>query len=387
MLPILYPKTATKSDLLTTNGFGFLKDTLSCEVTRVLNGEYELQGKISTRDRLSTVISPMQYIKAQPSLNATAQIFEIYETETSENVIAFKAQHIRYKLTANAFSETYYPTIERTPTETWNAIQDYFIEENTDFTFASTISTTGIPLAAASYPTRIGDFLLGEWGSMLDTYGGEYEFDNFDIKLLQRVGADTGYCLRCGAGIESAEYSVNTDSMYSHVSSYVTLPLVMSTTGETVGEFKVYLVAPISTGGTLLPYNRYLSYDLTEVYKNRYPTTTVLRDDSSPDETSLANARTKLVNLTQRYISQNFNTLTKPLFNVKITPDGNNEQVRNLEIGDTVFIYYEPYEIETTARVISTTFDVLRENYSKVELGYTRKSLAALFSNKNIGGR
>ena len=387
MLPILYPSTSTKNDLLGHNGLGFLKDSLTCEVSRAINGEYEISGTILATDRLADSLTPMQYVKAPPSATEDAQIFEIYETATQGNSISYKGQHIRYKLASNAFSESYLPVVARTPVETWNAIQEYFIDENTDFTFSSTLTTTGIPWAAALYPTRVGDFLLGQQGSMLDTYGGEYDFDNFAITLKSRLGSDTGYCLRCGAGIDSAEYSVNTDYMYSHISAYATLPYVLSTTGETIGEFTVYLDAPISTGGTLLSYNRYLLYDFSETYKSYDTQAKVLTPNGTyPDSTSLAAAKSKLTSLVNKYISRNSDVLTKPTFNAEIKPTATDEQVKQLVLGDTVYIYYEPFNLQSQARVISTTYDVLGERYKNVEIGFTKKNLANLFSNKNIGG-
>ena len=46
-------------------------------------------------------------------------------------------------------------------------------------------------------------------GSILDTWGGEYQFDNFTIKLWKNRGKDTGETIRYGKNLITAEQEKN----------------------------------------------------------------------------------------------------------------------------------------------------------------------------------
>ena len=44
-------------------------------------------------------------------------------------------------------------------------------------------------------PSSMRSLLGGVDGSILDVYGGEYEFDKFNVKLWNKRGADRGVAL------------------------------------------------------------------------------------------------------------------------------------------------------------------------------------------------
>lgn len=62
-------------------------------------------------------------------------------------------------------------------------------------------------------PTSCRSLLGGTEGSILDVYGGEYEWDNYIVKLHNSRGQDRGVTLRYGkniTSIEQEEYISNT---------------------------------------------------------------------------------------------------------------------------------------------------------------------------------
>ena len=65
------------------------------------------------------------------------------------------------------------------------------------------------------------------------------------------------------------------------------------------------------------------------------------------------------------------------------------ETLKNLDkckLCDSILVYFTPFEFKTTAKIVKTEYDVLLEKYNKIELGTIKKSIADLFSGKNIGG-
>ena len=59
----------------------------------------------------------------------------------------------------------------------------------------------------------------GQEGSIIDTYGGEWAYDNYNCTLLKRRGQDTGYRISYGKNLE--EYQKEKDyTEYSHVVAY-----------------------------------------------------------------------------------------------------------------------------------------------------------------------
>ena len=68
----------------------------------------------------------------------------------------------------------------------------------------STQLVSNIPFSHA-VPSSVKLALGGMEGSILDTYGGEWEFDGDSITLKSRLGADNGVLIRYGKNLASLE--------------------------------------------------------------------------------------------------------------------------------------------------------------------------------------
>ena len=383
MLPILYSDTATKTDFTSGNGLGFVKNCLSCTVSEELNGRYELEAEIMSNDRLARSIKPEAFMKALPNVTDDAQIFSIYETDEEKNKIRIHAEHLRYRLSGNVFSEPYSAGTNMTPAQIWEDIQDYLTSEQ-EFTFTSNITTAAKPTAAINAPIRLGDFLLGKDGSMLDTFRGEYKFDNYNVSFLTARGQTTGICLRCGAGIQGLEYTVLSDKMYTQIAPYARVP---SKRGDIYdGEYFLWLAEPVSTGNIALKHDRALSYDFTQDFISMYPDFSMTYGESTPIPTNLSEARSKLLTVTNRYIRQNSAALLEPSLNVNITTNAMAEEIKKCSLGDIVMVYYEPMNTTLSAKITKTVYDVLAERYTTIELGNVRRGIDRYFPSVNAGG-
>ena len=87
-------------------------------------------------------------------------------------------------------------------TPTFNAFTTYCAETN-PFTFTRE-GSFGEALARSfevKEPNNLRSLLFGQEGSIIDIYGGEWEFDGFKVILHQARGADNGVTIRYGKNL------------------------------------------------------------------------------------------------------------------------------------------------------------------------------------------
>lgn len=189
MIPRLYDASATSFDDL---GIGALSDAISCVVEEERNGLYELTMEYPIGGAHYDDIVLDAIITAVPSDGADTQPFRIYAiTKPISGIVTINAHHISYQLSnipvmpfsassvADAFTKLATYAAEDCPFEFW-----------TDKTTTASFSV--------DYPESIRAKLGGQSGSILDAYGGEYEFDGYTVKLHASRGSDRGVTLRYG---------------------------------------------------------------------------------------------------------------------------------------------------------------------------------------------
>ncbi len=385
MLPALYLPTTGIEDALSNNGLGFIKDCVSCYVSEELNGIYELTAEVLYSDRLAKYINEQSLIRATPNAVDQQQIFVISNVRAEENRLKITANHIHYRLFDNVFDESYLAT-DMTPLEVWEDIQMWLVYNN-PFEFTSSISTKSSVTAAEQSPIRLGEFIVGHEGSMIDVYGGELRYDNLAVSLERSRGDNTGIGLRCGGGINDIEYEVSSDAMYTDIAPYALIPTKQIDNGTNMITGQLYVYIPlVSTGNISLRTPRALSYDFSDTFQREYPNFAIAYHGSVPDAASYQEARGKLLTLANRYISQNADRLRKPSINVKIDIDASDNRFDNCKLGDVVDVYYTPLQMHLTAKIIRLQYDVLLGRYTRVELGEPLRNIARFFPNKNIGG-
>ena len=103
MIPVLYP-SSTNTDF-TKNGYGFLKDCISCEITEELNGIYESVFTYPINGLHYSEIEPDMIVKMKASEKSGNQLFRIYRiTKSIKNTAKIYCQHISYDLCLNVVS-------------------------------------------------------------------------------------------------------------------------------------------------------------------------------------------------------------------------------------------------------------------------------------------
>ena len=192
MKPILYAPDETN---FTTNGLGALSDAISVIVEEERNGKFELTIKYPFDGIHFSDVKHSSIIKAKPHDNGNDQLFRVYKiTSPLNKQCTIYAEHISYQL-------NYIPLMPFKAYDIQSAL--YGITQNMaepcPFTFWSDIQSAAV--YEQNEPEMVRTRLGGQEGSFLDTYGGEFEWDNYTVKLWEQRGMDRDVTLRYGKNI------------------------------------------------------------------------------------------------------------------------------------------------------------------------------------------
>lgn len=334
MKPILYAATERE---FTTNGIGILSDAASCVVTEERNGSYELEMQYPVMGLHYASIAYRSLILAKSKPDGEPQPFRVYRiSRPLGGLVTVYARHISYDL-----SGVVVPPFSAMGVEgVFDAIAEKAIPQDNGFTFwTDKTSTSGV---ATTVPNSVRSLLGGIRGSILDVFGGEYEFDRFTVKLWRRRGEDRGVTIRYGKNLTALEQDANCASVYTAVYPYWTSEDVTVELPEKIVE------AP----GTY-DFVRILPLDLTTVFDGQ-PTPDQLRTSA------------------QYYIADNNVGVPRVSLSLSYAQlDG-----EKVDLCDTLTVTFAEMGVNTTAKVIKTVFDVLQDRYSSVEIGDMRASIS-----------
>ena len=211
MTPILFSDAATD---YSTQGLGALADALSCKVTEELNGEYELQMTYPVSGRRYADIKNRCIIYCKPDPYRGGQPFRIYRiTRPLNGVITVYARHISYDLSGipvNPFTAGS-AAAAMAGLKSNSAVSD-------PFTFWTNLGTTAD--FSVAVPSSIRSMLGGSEGSILDTYGGEYEWDGMTVRLYSQRGQDNGVRIAYGKNLTDIEQDENIANLATGVFGY-----------------------------------------------------------------------------------------------------------------------------------------------------------------------
>ena len=362
MRPILFNKSETTFD---TYGLGELNVTKGT-VTRERNGNYTLYAEIPVNDPAVASLAKEMKLKADAGLRTKNQTFEISRiVKDSSNIVKIYGQHISHKLeyivlrNATAFYGTAFNAL---------AVWKRALIGDLTFDVWSDIQTTAKGVFDISKMENAHLALGGVEGSILDLYGGEYEFDNMTIRLHKQLGRTAPTVLEYGRNILSAESDETIESSYTSV-----LPFATYTPDRPEGSTDDSQPDPITV---TIPED-YVDSKYKALYVHRrikvvdfsseFSTDSKKKDIPTPD---------KLRKLATDYMERN--AIGKPKINIKIeyadlakTLDyADNGWIEELELCDIVPIYYPQIGLtDETAKVTTVTYDFVNERNESVEFG------------------
>ena len=349
MKPILFDSDATT---YTTNGLGRL-DAISCIITEELNGIFELEMEYPVSGPRFSDLVVSNIILAQPYDGASPQPFRIYRVgKEMAGRVTISARHISYQLNWIPVMPFNYSSLSDCLTK----LKTQSVYTN-PFTFWTdkTVTTGG----AFTEPLPCRSCLGGVQGSVLQRYGGDYEWDNWTVKLLTRRGSDTNVRISYGKNLISAQQETNIENTYTGICPYY----VDTDTEEVVTLPEKYV---LSSTASAFPFLRIQTVDFSSDFDNT-PTTAQLR--TRAEQYITANN----IGHPNVSVDVNFVALWQTDEYKNIAP------LERVRLGDSVAVYFEKLGIDEQARVVAYEYDVLRERYNKVTIGDLKSSFAKTF--------
>ena len=347
MTPILL-----KADAKTK--IGWLSECTACEVTEERNGVYELELVYPIGAAHANDIVTDCYIKAKPNQTSANQLFHIYKVSKPINgEFTVYAEHVSYILSGYpvptvSASGNAQAAINAILTAAKNQIGKAtgFTAATTDITLSSSINLSNVSARAA---------LGGVEGSVLYTYGGEYEFDNYTIKLHKSRGKDNGVRIAYGKNMTELKCDVDMSASYTGIFGYVKTDDVNLTSS-----YNVTNTSGIST--------RILVRDFSSDFGSNEPT------QSSLDAAVRKYAEDNDINSIKASVTVSFVNLAQSPEYANIAP------LEAVNLCDTVTIYHKELGVNIKAKVIKTVYDTIAEKYTKIELGSARMDMSSIIS-------
>lgn len=354
MIPILYE---AKTSDFTGNGTGFLKDATECMVKEVRNGTFELTLKYPENGVYADKLTEDAIIKAKPNNKDNDQLFRIYKSgKTIAGVNTFYAEHISYELNSNPICQ---PVIEgKNPQQAIEQVLSQAAVPNnyTAWSDIQTRNSTGVDDVIS-----VRKMLGGVEGSILDTWGGEYQFDNFTIKLWKSRGKDTGETIRYGKNLITAEQEKNIANTVTAI-----FPYARYKKDETSEE---EILVKLSEGIIKTPNaDRYARLKCEPVdFSDKFKDGVVITEDMLRKvATAYAQSGIDEPSISIKASFQDMN---------KIKGNENLATFNSIDLCDIVTVIIEKLDIDVKAKVVSYTYNVLKERAENVEIGETRTNL------------
>lgn len=346
MIPILFKADAVD---FSTFGIGALSECTLCEVTEERNGAFECTLKYPVTGILFAELKNERLIKAKPNDTSKEQLFRIYRITTPINgIVTIYAQHISYDL--SNIAELMWSSAKISPSL---AMSRLFTKTASTHNFkCSTDFSSGKPFSV-SKPKSVRSCLGGSEGSMLDRWGGEYEWDNFNVILHTKRGKDNGVVIEYGKNLTDMEQDNDFTDVYTDIMPYAVFSDENTEKVITLSEITLPIIDRPTRQKTLIK-------DFTDFFD----------DKASINENSLRNKA-------KEFIKENPLGVETPTLTVAFEPLWKQPEysaiLERVSLCDTVTIRHSALGITAKSKVIKTVYDSLAEKYVSITLG-TAKS-------------
>lgn len=346
MIPRLYPADEREFD---NNGLGRLSDALSATVYVELNGEYEatIQYPITGAHYDTIKIRSIIVLKVDPV--SDPQPMRVYRiTRPINGVVTIYLRHIAYDLAGIVVEPYTASTVDL-------ALQGLAGNASTTCPFTFWTDKATAARFSLATPAAIFTIMGGVEGSILDVYGGEYEYDAYTVKLHNHRGSDNGVRIKYGKNMTALTQDLDASDLYTGVYPYWR---AADESGDvlTLPEGIIYL-------SDVFDFTRILALDLSFEFFDQ------------PTEDQLRAAA-------QAYISRNSlgtpsNSITVSFAQLEQSAEYKDlTQLERVLLGDTVHVRYDDLGVNATARVVAIEYNALLERYDAVTIGRVRSNVA-----------
>lgn len=345
MIPVLYEKTEND---FTTYGIGALSDVVSCIVSEERNGQYELIMTYPISGKQYDEIQAERIIKAKAKPLGDNQLFRIYRmSKPIHGMVTIYAQHISYDLSGTAITPF---SASKTPQEAME-----YVLNNTGFTAHT--DKSGSKTFGTAIPKSARALLGGTEGSVLDQWGGEFKWDNFDVYLYTNRGLDKDVVIEYGKNLTDLLADHDLSEVYSELLPYATYS--DDSGSHTVTGDPIAITSVISRTKTLIK-------DFTYAFDGAMTKAQVEAKAASW--------------LTDNPLGYETPSLTVSFINLP-APQNYPAAAATIDLCDTVTIRYTALGVDVKAKVVSCEYDTLLERYTKLTIGKPRANMADTVAN------
>lgn len=352
MIPILYENTETA---FTSNGIHRLIDCISCIVTEERNGIYECDFEYSTNGQYFDEITCGRIIGVEHDESGGIQPFDIVSYSRPINgIVTFHAVHISYRQCALTVSGTNINSLADAFTMLGNA------EPSNPFTYWTDKTSSGYLASGDGIPHSVRSILGGMEGSILDAYGGEYEWDTWTVKLWAARGSLKDFTIRYGANMTDYNEDTDYNDTYNSVIPYWV--------GQDANGDPLIITGDRQSSGhsTFNGTDRCIPLDVTDKFD---------ANDGTPTKAQVEAEGLAYLTANTPYLPAQ--TLKVDFLRLSDFPEYSQfEVLQKCKLCDTINVLFPQYNVSGTFKIVKTEYDVLRDRYESLELGTLSISLA-----------
>ena len=360
-------------EAFTSNGLGALPDAASCTVTEERNGGYEVEMEYPLTGSHFSDIQKRRILYVKPNPYDDPQPFRIYSiTKPINGIVTVHAAHLSYDTSGSIVK--LFPADAGSASAAMSYLKNFSVP-STPFTFFTNVGKSGT--MSVPKPSSIRSLLGGSDGSILDTFGGEYLFDKWNISLLESRGSNRGVTIRYGKNMTDLEQEENDTDFYTGVYPF------WYSESEDGG-----LVTLSANDGIV---NAPGNYDFVKIMPLDLSSEDFSKEttDSEGSTTTIEKpTEAELLAAAQKYIANNKIGIPKVSLDVSFVMLAQTEEYKDfarletVKLCDTVTVEFEKLGVKTTAKCIKTVYNVLTDKYDSIELGEPKSSLAETVSNQ-----
>ena len=360
-------------EAFTSNGLGALSDAASCTVTEERNGGYEVEMEYPLTGSHFRDIQKRRILYVKPNPYDDPQPFRIYSiTKPINGIVTVHAAHLSYDTSGSIVK--LFPADAGSASAAMSYLKNFSVP-STPFTFFTNVGKSGT--MSVPKPSSIRSLLGGSDGSILDTFGGEYLFDKWNISLLESRGSNRGVTIRYGKNMTDLEQEENDTDFYTGV-----YPFWYSESDDGG------LVTLSANDGIV---NAPGNYDFVKIMPLDLSSEDFGKEttDSEGYTTTIEKpTEAELLAAAQKYIANNKIGIPKVSLDVSFVMLAQAEEYKDfsrletVKLCDTVTVEFEKLGVKTTAKCIKTVYNVLTDKYDSIELGEPKSSLAETVSNQ-----
>ena len=355
MIPIIYDSNET---VFSSNGLGRLRDCTECRVTEERNGVYECDFSVPVDGANFGLVQIGRTIGVRHDDSDDIQPFDIVSySKPIDGVVDFHAVHISYRQSGLVARGTGITSLSAALSMLKTSAQP-----DNPFVYTADFESNAYMASADGTPRSVRQFLGGIEGSILDAYGGEYEFDKYSVILHKSRGVGRDFSIKYG--VTMLDFKDDTDALGAYSSC---IPFWKGDNTIVVGA-RVDSGLPTASGR-----NDCVPLDLSEKFEGR-PTTTQLQN------MALSVMQSRQPNLPKSTINVDF---------VRLQDMGVDwlGALYQCKLCDTINVEFPKYNMAGRFKIVKTVFNVLEGRFEKMELGTLSTTLSqALGISDTLGG-